>query len=108
MELRKIEITTDTTIYVGYYGVHDCLKQGMAMEEFLGVLTDRKGKPLILKMKRCPVCGKVYLRGDKYQRLWCPLKKLFLYSNQNWQTDQRKLYRYSTVLRYRTCSGRLG
>ena len=74
MELRKIEITTDTTIYVGYYGVHDCLKQGMAMEEFLGVLTDRKGKPLILKMKRCPVCGKVYLRGDKYQRLWCPLK----------------------------------
>lgn len=42
MELRKIEITTDTTIYVGYYGVHDCLKQGMAMEEFLGVLTDRK------------------------------------------------------------------
>ena len=74
MELRKIEITTDTTIYVGYYGVHDCLKQGIAMEEFLGVLTDRKGKPLILKMKRCPVCGKVYLRGDKYKDCGPPIR----------------------------------
>ena len=46
----------------------------LAMEEFLAVLTDRKGHPLTLKMKRCPVCGKIYLRGDKYQKFWCPLK----------------------------------
>ena len=50
MELRKIEITTDITIYVGYYGIHSCLNPGMAMEEFLAVLTDRKGHPLTLKI----------------------------------------------------------
>ena len=71
MELRKIEITTDTTIYIGHHGSPPC---GMAMEEFLAVLVDRKGHQLTLKMKQCPVCGKIYLRGNKYQKFWCALK----------------------------------
>ena len=74
MELKEISITTDTTIYVGYYGRHPCLDNQKRMEEFLAVLTDRKGQKMILKMKRCLVCGKVYLRGDKYQKHWCRLK----------------------------------
>lgn len=60
MELRKIEITTDTTIYIGHHGSPPC---GMAMEEFLAVLVDRKGHQLTLKMKQCPVCGKSTCAG---------------------------------------------
>ncbi len=74
MELEKISIAADTTIYIGYPGKHPCWENGMKLEDFLAVLEDRKGKPLILKMKRCPGCGRLYLRGDKYQKFWCPLK----------------------------------
>lgn len=74
MELEKVEVTPDTTIYIGYPMNHPCLKNGIILEEFLAVLIDRKGRQVILKMKRCPDCGRVYLRGNKYEKFWCPLK----------------------------------
>lgn len=74
MECRRIPITTDTIIYIGNPVNHTCQSQKAGLEEFLAVLTDRKNREVVLKMKRCPECGKIYLRTDKYQRWWCPLK----------------------------------
>ena len=74
MEKRKNPISSDRTIYVGCHGSSCCNSDGKRMEEFLAVLTDCQGRELVLKMKQCPICGKVYLRGDKYKKLWYRLK----------------------------------
>ena len=61
-------ILPSTIIYVGTKTIHECSGRGSILRGFTAKMINNVGREELRKLKKCDLCGKIFMSKDRYDR----------------------------------------